>query len=86
MQLLQSSSCKLVPINETSWINEFNFGSSAVADQCSYVNYCYYENVSSAKPEYPEWQTLPTLTNLFWMSQEKIKWHDYAYNLLLMED
>ncbi len=69
MKMLQNKSdCSLVPINETGWISEFSFGSSAKADRCSIKRKCTIEG-NADSVEYPNWITLPTGLNLFKISQ-----------------
>lgn len=69
MEMLQNQSdCSLVPINETGWISEFSFGSSAKADRCSIKRKCMIEGDSDSI-EYPYWITLPTGLSLFEISQ-----------------
>lgn len=41
MQILQHQrNCTLIPIDQTQWINEFTFGSFAVADKCDAKRKC----------------------------------------------
>ena len=60
MEMLQNESdCTLVPINETKWISEFSFGSSAKADTCLIKRMCTIEG-DAESTEYPNWISLPS--------------------------
>jgi hypothetical protein len=75
MEMLQNESdCTLVPINETKWISEFSFGSSAKADRCSIKRMCTIEGDADST-EYPNWISLPQKVILFSISQERIPWN-----------
>ena len=81
MDILQNTSdCHLVPIKETKGISEFSFGSSATADKCSIKRKCKIEGIEETN-EYPDWLTLPVGLNLFSISQEKIKWREFSYDM-----
>ena len=80
--LQNKSDCSLVPINETGWISEFSFGSSAKADRCSVKRKCTIERDGDSI-EYPIWITLPMGLNLFKISQEKINWKEFGYDMKL---
>lgn len=81
MQMLQNSTdCSLVPIEETGWISEFSFGTSAMADRCLIKRKCMVEG-EVEKNEYPGWLTLGKDLVLFTMTQSRISWRDYAYDM-----
>jgi hypothetical protein len=82
MEMLQDTTdCSLVPINQTGWISEFSFGSSATADKCSIRRKCTID-ANEETIEYPNWLTLPAGLSLFSITQEKIFWKDFSYDMV----
>jgi hypothetical protein len=50
-------------------INEFSFGSSAVADTCNIIRNCVYDEIPTGSHEYPVWGTLDSTSHyLFYVT------------------